>query len=573
MKIRSVKSMLLIFMIVVISANVVINYVFLSSLQRIHEKMIYEECYRASGNIRNEFEQTNETLHMFAGRIYLKLFQLDYFQYGDEKAWLEDQRAVQECVDLLNQFMNEQMHILVIDQGTGTMVNYSRILSGQQLDVLKEAYESMKADMVGDYECYRIIDMDQTFWILELRSFFKQDYDAVINEKCGCIMTMTMVNKQELYEKYDLPGGLDVFISDSGVNRMEIPEEIGEDKITEDKDFEGAVVTRNIETVSSNYVLRCRLKNLGDVSRFEDIRMMIWIQLCVNILFTILGMYALVRYIANPLHVIVRHMKAIDFESKQQMTEHFVCSEINVVAGQFNQLIDRLYEQSRTAFYTQQRLYEMELCEKERNMKALQSQINPHFIYNMLENIRVLAEAGRNEDVARVTVCMADFLRYSLYVNGFVTLEDELKVSESYLEIMKICYDNMFRVEYSVEEQLRGNEVPKMILQPLIGNVFKHGFTFEHSDNVIRMEVGSEDGQIFIRVFDNGAGIEPKELARLNKELAKDALLEGDKGFGLYSINRRLKTIYGEKAGVSVESVENAYTKVTIRFPKKREGV
>ena len=112
-----------------------------------------------------------------------------------------------------------------------------------------------------------------------------------------------------------------------------------------------------------------------------------------------------------------------------------------------------------------------------------------------------------------------------------------------------------------------------MILQPLIGNVFKHGFTFEHSDNVIRMEVGSEDGQIFIRVFDNGAGIEPKELARLNKELAKDALLEGDKGFGLYSINRRLKTIYGEKAGVSVESVENAYTKVTIRFPKKREGV
>lgn len=272
------------------------------------------------------------------------------------------------------------------------------------------------------------------------------------------------------------------------------------------------------------------------------------------------------RFVAKPLDKIVKHIKTVNFDDDRRMPEDFVCMEIREVAGHFNKWTDRLNEEVGKVFYTQQRLYELELCEKERSLMALQSQVNPHFIYNMLENIRVLAEDNRSEEVSAITVHMADFLRYSLYVNGFVTLGDELRSVETYLKIMQICYDNQFEVVYEVEEGLEKIQIPKMILQPLIENVFKHGFTFEHGHNMIRLVAKQVDRRVEISVYDNGIGIKREALDKLKMELSGSALLKNDRGFGLYSINRRIKTIYGDEYGVTVESSENQYTRVTLNF-------
>ena len=565
MKARSVKSILLIFLLVILGVSVISNYACLSYLQNINEELIHKECNTISSNIRNEFEHKVELLNDFSGRVYLELFRLDYFRNDSATEIRENQATIRECVDLLNEFTEAQVHLLIVNHRSNSYENYSRILSQEKQEILKDQYEYMNENRDADmgYASYQILDMEDSFWVLELQPFYNIDYEAVENIEYGSIMAAVIIDKKELGEKFDLPRSLDVFVYNAKNGNK--PSEL-----QAKKESAAAIVSKNLEISNTNYTVECVLQSGKDISGFEDIRTMIWVQLGVNILLAALCMYALIRYIANPLNIIVQHMMSIDFGTKERLQNDFICSEINIVANQFNDLIDRLHERSRDAFYTQQRLYEMKLCEKERDMKALQSQINPHFIYNMLENIRVLSEMGRNEDVAEVTVQMAKFLRYSLYINGFVTVEDELKASEAYLEVMKICYDNMFRVEYSIEEALRTARIPKMIIQPLIGNVFKHGFVFENSNNLIKVEVKSEDGCIQISVFDNGTGINEAELAELNKELAASVLLEGDKGFGLYSINRRIKTIYGEKYGVSVASVENCentYTSVTVTLP------
>lgn len=565
MKARSVKSILFIFLLVILGVSVISNYVCLSYLQNINEELIHKECDAISSNIRNEFEQRTRLLDDFSGKVYLELFRLDYFRNDSLEGRQKNQVTIRECIDLLNEFTEKQIHILIIDHGNNSYENYSRILSQDKLDIMKSQYKYMnekkEADM--EYASYQILNMEDAFWILKLQPFYISDYDTVENVEYGSIMAAVLIDKKELSEKFGLPRSLDVFVYDTKSGE-------GASELQEKEHSAVAIVSKNLEISNANYTVECVLQSGKDISGFEDIRAMIWVQLGVNILLAVLCMYALVRYIANPLNVIVQHMMSIDFGTKERLRDDFICSEINIVASQFNDLIDRLYERSRDAFYTQQRLYEMKLCEKERDMKALQSQINPHFIYNMLENIRVLAKMGRSEDVAEVTVQMANFLRYSLYINGFVTLEDELKATEAYLEVMRICYDNMFQVEYSIEEELMMACVPKMIIQPLVGNVFKHGFIFEHSNNLIKLKIKSDNSRIQISVFDNGIGINKTELDNLNKELVSSVLLEGDKGFGLYSINRRIKTIYGEEYGVSVTSsqnCENTYTNVMLSLP------
>ncbi len=565
MKVRSVKSILFIFLFVILGSSVISNYACLSYLQNINEKLIYKECNAIASNIRNEFEQRAGLLDDFSGKVYLELFRLDYFRDNSSEGRQKNRETIQECIDLLNEFTEEQVHILLMDHGKDTYENYSRILSRDKLDILKNQYEHMreKKDTDMEYASYQILNMGDAFWVLKLQPFYISDYETVENVEYGNIMAAVMIDKEELGEKFDLPRSLDVFVYDTKSGN-------GVEQLQEKKHSAVAVVSKNLEISNTDYTVECVLQSGKDISGFEDIRTMIWIQLGVSLLLAVLCMYALIRYIADPLHIIVQHMMSTDFGTKERLRDDFVCSEINIVASQFNDLIDRLYERSKDAFYTQQRLYEMKLCEKERDMKALQSQINPHFIYNMLENIRVLAKMGRSEDVAEITVQMAKFLRYSLYINGFVTLEDELKATEAYLEVMKICYDNMFRVEYLIEEKLRTARVPKMIIQPLIGNVFKHGFIFGHDNNLIRVQVKSDDTRIQISVFDNGTGIDKDRLDELNKKLAASVLLERDKGFGLYSINRRIKTIYGEEYGVSVTSAqncENAYTNVVVSLP------
>ena len=565
MKARSVKFILFIFLLVILSVNSFSNYICLSYLQGINEDLIYRECDRFTKNVRNEFEQKVEVLNIFSGRINLELYRLDYFGNDDPERKYEAKKAVQECVDLLNEFTEEDVHLLIKGHDDDRYENYSRILSKEQLSFLEEKYEYMNQSRENNYACYQIVDMGEAFWILELYSYYEYDFSSMDNIEYGNILTTIMIRKDQLSENLDLPHSLDVFVYDKGDGYLKQEQELQSQRASA-----AACAAKELELNDANYVVECVLQSGKEISGFDDIRMLVLIQLGVNIVLGCLCMYALIRYIANPLNQIAGNMVTLGFESKERMPEDFQCREISIVARQFNELMDRLHERNRDAFYTQQRLYEMKLCEQEREMKALQSQINPHFIYNMLENIRVLAEMGRNEDVSKITLHMAEFLRYSLYVNGFVTLADELKISECYLDIMKVCYDNMFRVEYSIEEELKSIKVPKMILQPLIGNVFKHGFVFDRSDNIIRLEVKREIDCIFISVSDNGNGIGREKLDKLNKELAENVLLERDRGFGLYSISRRIKTIYGETYGVSV-SRSGAYTKVTISLPISTE--
>ena len=151
-----------------------------------------------------------------------------------------------------------------------------------------------------------------------------------------------------------------------------------------------------------------------------------------------------------------------------------------------------------------------------------------------------------------------------------ISLADEIEATMSYLEIMRICYDDRFRVELVVDIDPQDVPIPKMMIQPLIGNVFKHAFSFDSVDNVIRLHIKCEDNVVYIVVSDNGRGIEPDRLNDLNEQLRLGKWKETDSGFGLYSINQRVKTIYGDDYGIKLESEFGKQTQVTLSFPASK---
>lgn len=567
MRWRNAKFLLPFILLVILCVNVICACVCLFYFQNVNNSLIFNECKRFSESIKNEFEQSAKKLDTFSSHVNHELYQLKYFHSDSEEAHIRNQGILQESVDLLNEFTEEPLFLLIENDETDTFENYSRILSKEQLEIVEDVSRSLGKDGAVDYLAnYRIIDIGSEFLLIKLQMFYEYDYSVLEDKGYGTIISARRLEKRALREKFNLPKSMTLSIYD-------VKQEGQGAESTEAGKSAAAMVSEVIETNNESFTLKCILQDGRDISGVTNVYLVICIQMGINILLVGVCVYGFMHYIVNPLNRIVERMAVIASDSKERIANDFMCIELSILAARFNSLLDALEAKNKTIINTQQHLYELELCNKEIEMRALRSQLNPHFIYNMLENIRMLSEMNRNKDVNLVIVEISKFLRYSLYVNGFVTIADELNASEAYLKVMRICYDSDFRVEYEVDEKLKCIQIPKMIIQPIVENIFKHGFTFEQSSkNIIRIEVTRAGNNVKICVEDNGYGIAKEELDRLNQKLSSDkAVAAQGYGIGLYTINQRIKTIYGKEYGISVESLENICTRVTLILPIRPE--
>jgi len=215
-----------------------------------------------------------------------------------------------------------------------------------------------------------------------------------------------------------------------------------------------------------------------------------------------------------------------------------------------------------------------ELSEKERILREaqnamLQSQINPHFLFNTLDNIYWMAMGVLPEDnrVSSTIHMLSRLLRLGLQRGSpLTTVREEMEHAQLYLEIQKIRMDHPFTVHWDVDESLAECSMLCLSLQPLLENAISHGIK-ERTDGVLRVDVHSRDGRMYISVTDNGAGFTPEQLIRLNQRFLApyDTLREH---IGLANINARLKLIYGSEGELSVESIPNQKTTVCMIFPQ-----
>ena len=210
--------------------------------------------------------------------------------------------------------------------------------------------------------------------------------------------------------------------------------------------------------------------------------------------------------------------------------------------------------------------YRMGIHLKSAELKALQSQINPHFLYNTLDLVNWLAFSGRTDDIHRAVVSLSKYYRLVLNKGqDTLTLEEELQHVGYYVKIQDIRFPGRITYLEEVDPGVKGSLVPKIMLQPLVENAIQHGIWEKpEKRGTIRILGGEKDGVVWVRVMDDGAGMDSGTL----EHVMDGTITSTGSGYGIRNVHARLQLMFGEEYGLSYESREGEGTCVTIRFPK-----
>lgn len=212
-------------------------------------------------------------------------------------------------------------------------------------------------------------------------------------------------------------------------------------------------------------------------------------------------------------------------------------------------------------------VYVNKIALKEFELKALQAQINPHFLYNTLSAINWMAIRSNQKEISKVTLALSTFYRTALSKGeDMVTVESCLQNIEAYLEIQLVMHDNGFEVQWETDSSVKNEKVPKLLLQPVVENALEHGLDVkEEGEKLLKIFILDEGDEFVMAVEDNGPGMEP--------EKAKNLVTYQAKGYGLKNVNDRIRLLYGESYGVSIFSRPGEGTRVEIRLPKEKGGL
>ncbi|KGE16318.1 cache domain-containing sensor histidine kinase [Paenibacillus wynnii] len=288
------------------------------------------------------------------------------------------------------------------------------------------------------------------------------------------------------------------------------------------------------------------------------------VNVCIIISITVT--FTIIRRYSKKIHRIVVYMRRWQEGDLSKRIKMEGEDELQQISQSFNYMCDRLESYIQT-------VYVSEIKQKNAQLVALQAQINPHFLYNTLESIRMKAISSGARDVGQMIYILATMFRNLIKKQTHVTLAEEIELCGMYLALTQYRYENKLQVETNIDMSIAGSIVVKLLIQPIIENYIVHGFRTDEEDNRISITAAEQEGYIIIRVKDNGQGIELEKLIELRKALQTDVgsdSLSSD-SLGLKNVHERIRLNYGSEYGISVVSEQGKGCEVIMKIPYTRE--
>lgn len=308
--------------------------------------------------------------------------------------------------------------------------------------------------------------------------------------------------------------------------------------------------------VGVSYVDELVNRNVNDM-----IRLSLWLAVVV-LAVAVLTSWLLSRLIGKPLRGLASAMESFESDA-----DHFTyrlvggTREVQELSDSFEHMVLRIQELMTT-------VREEEVNLRKTELKALQAQINPHFLYNTLDSIAWMCEQGRNADAVKMVHALARLFRISISRgHELIPIAKELEHAESYLQIQMYRYKNQFTYTFDVDPDCLGYYCNKITLQPIIENSINHGLDLMVEEGRIDVRVRFDGDDIVFSVQDNGVGMGPEQLEAIMQNGPTDRT-----GIGIKNVNDRLKIYFGRNYGLSITSEPDVGTCVEIRMPRIREG-
>ena len=283
--------------------------------------------------------------------------------------------------------------------------------------------------------------------------------------------------------------------------------------------------------------------------------------------FSVLAAWGISRSIYIPIKKLHDMTTTITKNDLQALVTHGNVDEITELGMSFNIMIGRIRELLDAKVKEQETLKKAEL-------RALQAQINPHFLYNTLDTIIWMAESKKTDQVIEIVRALSSFFRISLSKGrDWITIGEEVERTRSYLIIQKMRYRDIVDYQIEVDEGVAGNTILSLVLQPLVENALYHGIKNKRQGGKIIVRAKQRNpAEILLQVEDNGVGFTAEKLAQLRVELDDDSgELRSESGYGIGNVNQRIRLYYGRQYGISIQSEYQAGTCATIVIPARRD--
>lgn len=237
--------------------------------------------------------------------------------------------------------------------------------------------------------------------------------------------------------------------------------------------------------------------------------------------------------------------------------------EIGRLSHTFNQMVMDMNSLVNT-------VYEQKVMKQEAQMKSLQMQINPHFLYNTLDTINWMARIRHVDEIGDMVAALSNMMRYSLEKKSFVRLGEEVKSLKDYIAIQNYRYRDKMVAEIEIDESLMSLYIPRLLIQPILENAIVHGIEEKLDKGHILVAARREDEDLYIQIIDDGVGMTEETMSHILRE-DYSMKKSGHTSIGVVNVNRRIQMIYGKDYGLLVQSVLGAGTKITIHIPAREE--
>lgn len=310
------------------------------------------------------------------------------------------------------------------------------------------------------------------------------------------------------------------------------------------------------------------------VEKILDNMWIVLVLILAALLVTVSGSYFFAKQVSYPVQILSGVMEEVAADGEEEkaipLLEDFDQlweDEIGAMVRSYNAMARRI---NNNIIQT----YQYQLNQKQTELRMLQHQINPHFLYNALNTISAIARLQDVEHIPQISDSLSEMFRYNIKGKNVVTIREELKQLENYMVIQKLRFPKRFEVRYEISEELLDCPIIKFVLQPIVENSFRYGFVQKKEKDILDIQAVAEGEDVILSVRDNGVGIAQEQLMHMNRGLETNwDVLQEEQGIGLKNVNYRLRNYYGEGYGIWLESEQGVYTVVRLRIKREEGGM
>lgn len=548
---------ILCFFLFLCSISAIASGLYYTSVAQIIDEQIINTSKQVVSNYELYFDSAIEVSNSIQTKI-------------DNRDVLSEKTAIRSYFDDVKSIKGEILSIALYDE------NGDLIVADSTFDTVNNdnVYESnsfqnaINEPMINIFSGVGFENDRYAFTLSRYMSFNRSENHGVALIEFDFTKIVRLIYQSDLGEN----GHIAIFDRDYNVVYSSLPELIDEDLIETKKLVLGSTgVTINhqsfnlyISTITNTgWKVSVFTNNSQIYSVLYNFIIIVIITILLLSILYIFIVYVIVKQVTYPLYRLQAEMnkvKDLNYEVNRSKLKKG-SKEIIQLDATFNEMMRRIR-------YLADKLLQEQENQRKSELKALQNQINPHFLYNTLDSIIYMIDKGENQKAEEMIVALSKFFRISISRGKtIIPLKDEVEHVRNYLLIQKIRFGDQFTYSINVDPSLYQYSCIKLILQPLVENAIEHGLNDNESGGQIEIIGTQNESYIILKIKDNGYGISEDKLEQIYKSFHDDSIHQG---VGLKNVYQRIKIYYGEEADIKIDSLFDEGTIISIYIPKKK---